>query len=205
MHAAASLVNPVPHPAPIEPAVTPSALRELTSGLARGDDAAWTQFHREHGPGIFRHLLAQTHGDYDLAGEALQQTYLRVARYVRPCDAAPMFASWLRTVARSALNDLRRRRRTFWQLLRRRADDASSAADPADADNDSALSEALETALARLTVADRTLLEAKYFTGLDVRTLATQLELSPKAVESRLTRARAELRRRILGALTTHE
>lgn len=204
MHAAANLVNSAAHSAPLQPVLPPSALRELTTGLARGDDAAWTQFHREHGPGIFRYLLAQTRGDHDLATEALQQTYLRVARYARPCDAAAMFASWLRTVARSALNDLRRRRRSFWELLRRRKETIPDD-DPADAHNDATLSAALETALTQLTAADRALLEEKYLAGVDVRTLAMRLELSPKAVESRLTRARAELRRLIIAALPAHE
>ena len=176
-----------------------------TAGLARGDDTAWAQFHREHGPGIFRYLLAQTHGDHALATEALQQTYLRVARYARPCDVAAMFASWLRTVARSALNDLRRRRRSFWELLRRRAENTNDETDAVDAHNDGALSTALETALAQLPTADRTLLEEKYFSGVEVRTLAARLNLTPKAVESRLTRARAELRRLVLAALSTHE
>ena len=99
MHAAASPLNAAICPTRMEPAV-PSPLRELTSGLARGDDTAWTQFHRDYGPGIFRQLLAETRGDHDLASEALQQTYLRVARHARPCDSAPMFAGWLRLVAR---------------------------------------------------------------------------------------------------------
>ena len=52
-------------------------LRELTAALARGDDAAWAEFHRDYGPEIFRYVLGGTRGDYDLAAEALQQTYLR--------------------------------------------------------------------------------------------------------------------------------
>ena len=100
MHAAASPLNAATCPARMEPAAAPSALHALTSGLARGNDLAWIEFHRDYGPGIFRQLLAATRGDHDLAGEALQQTYLRIARHARPCDSAPMFATWLRTVAR---------------------------------------------------------------------------------------------------------
>src|ERR1019366_3823114 len=103
----------------MEQAAAPSPLRELTVGLARGDDAAWAEFHRDFGPGLFRYLLGATRGDYDLAGEALQQTYLRIARYARPCDSAPMFGGWLRVVAGSVLNDCRRHRRSFWNLLHR--------------------------------------------------------------------------------------
>ncbi len=202
MHVTASPLNAAGYPARMESTSAPSPLRDLTSGLARGDDIAWTEFHRDYGPGIFRQLLAATRGDHDLASEALQQTYLRIARHARPCDSAPMFAAWLRTVARSALHDCWRRQRTFWQLLR------NPLAAPEDATNeqeDDTLAEALESALAQLDAADRTLLEQKYFSGRDVRTLAAQLEVTPKAVESRLTRARAELRRLLVAALKRHE
>jgi RNA polymerase sigma factor (sigma-70 family) len=205
MHAAASPLNAATCPARMEPAAAPSPLRELTIGLARGDDPAWAQFHRDYGPGIFRQLLAETRGDHDLASEALQQTYLRVARHARPCGSAPMFAGWLRVVARSALNDCRRRRRTFWDLLRNRDAAAEETPDLASSANETALASALDTALAQLDAADRSLLERKYFSGAEVRTLAEHLAITPKAAESRLTRARAELRRLLIAALKRHD
>jgi RNA polymerase sigma factor (sigma-70 family) len=180
-----------------------SPLRELTAGLARGDDAAWAQFHRDYGPGIFRQLLAATRGDYDLASESLQQTYLRIARHARPCESAAMFGSWLRTVTRSALSDCRRRRRSFWMLLSRRQSDPSDEADYAS--NEDRLLVALESALAAIGPDARRLLESKYLLGSDVRMLALHLAISEKAVESRLTRARAELRERLLANLPDHE
>ena len=182
---------------------TASPLRELTTGLAQGDDAAWAQFHREYGPGIFRQLLASTGGDHDLATEALQQTYLRVARHVRPCDAAAMFGAWLRIVARTALHDCRRRRVSFRTLLQRRHADPSDA--PSDEKEEERLLTALDQALSQLVPEDRSLLEAKYFAGTEVRIIASQLAVSPKAVESRLTRARAQLRRHLLAALPRHD
>jgi RNA polymerase sigma factor (sigma-70 family) len=202
MPAAVSPLNAATFPARMESAAAPSPLRELTTGLARGDDAAWSEFHRDYGPTLFRQLLAATHGDHALASEALQQTYLRIARHARACDSAPMFSAWLRTVARSALHDCWRRRRTFWQLLRH---PSAAPESPSDDSRDGALTDALDAALAQLDATDRALLEQKYFAGLDVRTLATRLELTPKAVESRLTRARAELRRLLIAALKRHE
>lgn len=185
----------------------PSRLRELTTGLANGDDAAWVAFHREYGPGLFRYLLGGTRGDYDLAAEALQQAYLRIARHARPCDSAPQFEGWLRLVAGSALNDCRRRKKHFWQFLIRSADDAAES-DPAtalEAAGDDRALVALDSALTRLDPADRALLEEKYIAGVDVRTLAAQREITPKAAESRLTRARGELRRHLTAVLSRHE
>ncbi|HVS52071.1 MAG TPA: sigma-70 family RNA polymerase sigma factor [Opitutaceae bacterium] len=196
---AASLASTVP----LSPSRTDaSPLRALTMALARGDDASWARFHRDYGPAIFRRLLALTRGDHDLASEALQQTYLRIARYARPCDSEAEFATWLRVVARTALSDCRRRRQSFWQLLRRRAVEPDSA--NLDAEDDRLLA-ALDGALALLDADDRALLEAKYLAGADVRSIASRLGISAKAAESRLTRARAELRHRLLAALPRHE
>jgi RNA polymerase sigma factor (sigma-70 family) len=184
----------------LEAEATP--LRTLTTGLARGDDAAWMQFHREYGPGLFRQLLAATRGDHDLAGEALQQAYLRVARHARPCDSGAQFASWLRLAARSALSDCRRRRRSYFSLLRHRAAEPT-----AWSNDDGPLFAALDASLGALASEQRALLEAKYFRRESVQSIADRLGLTAKAVESRLTRARAELRGRLNLALreSAHE
>ena len=63
----------------------------------------------------------------------------------------------------------------------------------------------LDNSLRRLDAADQALLNAKYYDGIDVRTLASQLNLTPKAVESRLTRARIALRRELLAAFERDE
>jgi RNA polymerase sigma-70 factor (ECF subfamily) len=177
-------------------------LRRLTTAMAAGDDAAWARFHEIYGPALFRQLLALARGDHDLARETLQHTYLRIAKHVRPCDTEAMFRCWLRTVARTALQDCWRRRRSFTDLLFRRGLEPPELADPA---TDDRLMSELDKALRRLDPADQALLEAKYFAGLDVRTLASNLGLTPKAVESRLTRARVALRRELLLALHRHD
>jgi RNA polymerase sigma-70 factor (ECF subfamily) len=186
-----------------EAVAPPAEILALTTGLARGDNGAWKQFHRVYGPMLFSRLLAQTRGDHDLAMESLQQTYLRVARHARPCDSVPMFRSWLTMLTRSALQDCRRRRTGFWRMLLRRQ------SEPDDPDGGNAAVEALHNALAKALAAlspdERTLLEGKYFLGGSVHALATQLGVTEKAVESRLTRARAELKRRLETLLHEHE
>lgn len=173
-------------------------LRELTRNLRRGNNAAWEQFHREFGPSIFRRLLGMTHGDHHLAEEALQHTYLRVARYVRPTDDAQRFASWIATVTRSAAADCFRSRNRFWSVLRR------NSAEPAlTNDSDTAVHAALEIALSQIERHDRALLNAKYLAGKSVHAIAEELSTSAKAIESRLTRARAALRTKILSVLAT--
>lgn len=201
---AATGLNPDATPLRMEPTAAPPTLREFTAALGRGEDPAWERFHREFGPRLFRQLLAATRGDHALASEALQQAYLRVARHARPCEHETVFLAWLRTVARSALNDCYRRRRSFWAMLRRRHDDPSEQPDFA-AESDDRLLLALDRALHSLAPEDRDLLQAKYFSGRSVRSLAAAFAVSEKALESRLTRARSALRGALLTALSRHE
>jgi RNA polymerase sigma-70 factor (ECF subfamily) len=193
---------------PVEQAVAQVSpeLKHLTAGLARGDDAAWAQFHRDYGPAIFRQLLGATRGDHDLASEALQQTYLRIARHARPCDSEVMFGAWLRVVARTALSDCRRRRRSFWDMLRRRANEPEEPDRDAGAhEEDNFLTGAIDAALAALAPEERALLEAKYYDGESVHVIAERLGISIKAAESRLTRARTELRQQLSDRIARHE
>jgi RNA polymerase sigma factor (sigma-70 family) len=200
--ATSSLSDPLLN-ARMESVAPPSPLLALTDGLARGDDAVWMQFHREYGPALFRQLLAATRGDHDLASEALQQTYLRIARHVRRCDNAAQFQSWMRVVARTALSDCRRRRTSFWRLLSRWHQDPTETG--SSTRDEEEIEAVLAAELAALEPDNRALLEGKYFRGADVRTLADELGITPKAAESRLTRARAELRSRLIAVLNPHE
>jgi RNA polymerase sigma factor (sigma-70 family) len=177
-------------------------LHRLTTAMARGDDDAWAEFNRIYGPAVFRQLLALTRGDHATAQEAQQLTYLRVAKFIRPCETEAMFRAWLRTVARTTLLDCWRRRRSFTDLLFRKRQEPPELADPS---QDDRLNLELDQALARLSPGDRALLDSKYFAGLSVITIASQLAVTPKAVESRLARARDALRRELLSALQRHE
>jgi RNA polymerase sigma-70 factor (ECF subfamily) len=174
----------------ISPAAS-AELAELTRGMSTGDDEAWQTFHREYGPILFRILLAGTRGDPHLAAEARQRAYLRISRHVRVCDQPAMWLGWLRTVAHSALSDARRRDRAFADRILRRAAEPDTA--PTEAE-ESELFSALDAALVQLPPASRALIESKYLHGKSVAQLASELFVTPKAVESRLTRAREELR-----------
>ena len=180
------------------------ALAALTRALARGEDAAWQEFHRVQGRMLFRYLLTLTRGDPHRADEALQQTYLRVAKHVRVCDQPVQWEAWLRRVARTVLADQRRGEGRFWRMLFRRAEE------PESGDGDGGHEAELEILYGKLDAAmdglpeeARRVLEGKYLRGLSVETLAAELGLSTKALESRLTRAREALRARMRGGDAT--
>jgi len=172
-----------------------SATARLTAGLAAGDEAAFREFHAAYFDRLLRYLLVILQGDEAGARDALQETLLRVVRHARRFETEAEFWGWLTVLARSAALDAGRKQSRYWAVLKRfmfgRGE--SETADPF-ATHRTALHESLEHALQKLDPVDRQLIEAKYFEQTSVAGLAAQSGLTEKAVESRLHRARQQLR-----------
>lgn len=184
------------------------ALGDLTRRMAAGDDEAWESFHRRYGPVLFRMLLALTLGDSHLASDGLQHAYLKISRHIRACDNEAMWIAWLRMVAKSALNDARRKENRFMAMLRRCWMQTPLEAPPSPHEESSAenrLTAALDQAMDELASPTRDLIGAKYLLGQTVEEIAAAAGISEKAVESRLARAREELRDRVKLILSHHE
>lgn len=181
--------------------VTPGAeLRALTAAMTQGDEAAWRQFHDRYAPRLLRYLLVASCGREEAARDALQATFLRAVRHSRPFDHEDIFWSWLTVLARSALADELRKGGRYRSLLDRwlrRSDQDLPAPDDADAH----LLELLERNLAALPADDRAVLERKYFEREAVQSIAHAQGTTEKAIESRLVRARRQLRDRLLADL----
>src|SRR5438034_3100709 len=93
-------------------------IRELTSGLAVGDEEAFREFHAAYFGRLLRYLFVVTHGDEQAAHDALQETMTRVVRYARRFDSEEAFWSWLTVLARSAVSDAGRKRSRYWRLIK---------------------------------------------------------------------------------------
>ena len=174
----------------------------LTRRMAQGDETAYRTFYEAYFDRLSRYLLVVTAGDEEAAREALQSTLLRVVRHIKVFPSDAVFWSWLTVLARSALSDQTRKRRRYLAFLDRftwhtRAQQAA----PADPEADARLDTLLEGSLAALPFDERRLLEAKYFERRSVREIAEELNLSEKAVDSRLVRIRQKLKNAILEAL----
>jgi len=179
-------------------------VRLLTGGMTRGDENAYRTFHEAYFQRLFRYLLVVAAGDEDAAREAVQSTFLRVARYIKPFDDEPRFWNWLAVLARTALADQRRKRSRYRSFLERFTGHAQIEAEvkPAsDGQADAQLLDALEDCVHRLPPDERELVQRKYFARESVRDIAESLQLSEKAVESRLTRVRLKLRMETLNGL----
>ncbi len=177
-----------------------SATAALTGGLAARDEEAFRQFHAAYFDRLLRYHLVIMRGDEHAAHEALQETFLRVVRHARRFDDEEIFWSWLTVLARSAATDGGRKRHRYWQLLANYARSFIGAADvPAPSDDaETRWHDLLMRGLDELEPDVRRLVEGKYFRRASVRELAAESGLTEKAVESRLLRARRELREGVL-------
>jgi RNA polymerase sigma-70 factor (ECF subfamily) len=169
----------------------------LTRGLAGGDEAAFREFHALYFHRLFRYLIVVAHGDEVLARDALQETFVRVARHARRFDDAKAFWDWLAVLGRSAVADGGRRQSRYRRLLSLFKHEPPP---PAPRSEEEAFA-ALESALALLDENDRALLHRKYGEGCTAQRIATECGISEGAVESRLVRIRRELRAHILKVL----
>jgi len=170
--------------------------------MVAGDETAYRTFHEAYYPRLTRYLLVVTHGNEDATREALQATFIRVVRHIRVFDDEACFWNWLTVLARTACADQRRKRSRYQAFLDRFTQHAR--AEAAGAENgqaDSRLVAALEHSVRSLPAEERTLVDRKYLDRESVRAIATSLQLSEKAVESRLGRIRQKLKATILTGL----
>ena len=171
--------------------------------MVAGDEAAYRQFHEAYCPRLHRYLLVVATGDEDAAREALQAACIRVGRHIKEFSDEQIFWNWLTVLARTALADQRRKRSRYRTFLDRftlqvRLDAAGQAEDGR---ADAQLLAALERSVRELPTDERDLVERKYFGREPVREIADALQVSEKAIESRLTRVRRKLKDALLTKL----
>lgn len=176
----------------------------LSRGLAGGDEEAFRQFHERYFNRLLRYLMVITRGDEEEAREALQETYLRVARHARPFEKEEVFWSWVIVLARSAARDRGRKQQSYWRLLARytRFWTSFGPDEPRGREADEQIRVLLNQSLKDLPSLDRKLVEGKYLQGASVIELANNSRMTEKAVESRLLRARRRLRETLLRKLS---
>jgi RNA polymerase sigma factor (sigma-70 family) len=175
----------------------------LTRRMVEGDETAYRSFLEAYSGRLWRYLLVVAAGNEDAAREALQATFIRVARHIKVFHDEATLWSWLTVLARSAYRDDTRKRRRYFFFLDRFARHAD--AEPGDADSvraDEQLSALLEQQMAALAPDEKELIEQKYFARRSMRDLAGEWQTTEKAVESRLSRIRRKLRLAVLARLS---
>jgi RNA polymerase sigma-70 factor (ECF subfamily) len=172
--------------------------------MAGGGESAFTRFHGAYFDPLYRYLLVRVRGDEDLARDVLQETMLRVIRYVKPFEKEGDLWNWVRRLAKTALVDEWRRRRARRGIandtfpMREGNPDKDGYREE---EGSAILLQHLESSLGLLDEGERRLVEGKYLEDKSVKELARETKCSPKAVESRLGRIRRKLKAFILERL----
>ena len=175
--------------------------RTLARLIAAGDSHAFEAFFREYFPRLFRFTLARVRGDADLAEEIVQRTMCQVVRKMGSYRGEALLFTWLCQICRNEMAATFRQRR--WQGsqvalpedhpgIRAALESISVESDtPEKAQTREDLARFVRITLEYLPTKYATALEMKYIRGCSVDEIGEQLNISTKAAESVLSRARA--------------
>ncbi len=174
-----------------------------------GDEQAFEALVMRSENEIYR-LARRMLGDAEDAQDAAQETFLRAFRGLKAFRGEASFRSWLTGIA---INVCRNKRGSAWARARRQSvtlgDEDPETGDPLEREvvdprpdpetttRGAELDQALTRALAALAPDQREILLLREMQGLEYEDIAQALGCPVGTVKSRLSRARAALRRRL--------
>lgn len=173
--------------------------RRLANAVGRGDEGAFRVLYDRYQERLFRFALVLSHGGESLAGETVQATFVTAAAKLRAVENEEHLWNWLARVARQHLAKTWRQQRKDPAVSVANFPECAEAHKP-----DSTLEEKLDVALLAMQPDERQLIEWFYFDGLSHKEIAGKLSMTPKAISSRLERARSRLRS-LLANTSFHE
>ena len=179
--------------------------RELVQRMLSGDERAFTEFFDGYFPGLFRFALARVGRNEDAAEEVVQATLCAAIAKLQTFRGEAALFTWLCTFCRHEVSAFYRRTGRNHAAVALVEDDPEVAAalESLAAASDSGPEAAMrrdETARLVYLLLDRlppryaAALEWKYIDGLSVTEIAARFDLTAKATESMLTRAREAFR-----------
>ncbi|HZF01934.1 MAG TPA: sigma-70 family RNA polymerase sigma factor [Methylomirabilota bacterium] len=170
--------------------------------MSKEDEMAWRTFYDAYFDRLWRYLLVIAAGNEDAAREALQAALVRVTRHIKIFRDENIFWSWLTVLARTAFADETKKRRRYFLFLDRFTLHAEVELDGANNNQaDGRLQILLEQKVALLPPDEQKLIGQKYFARQSVREIADELQMTEKAIESKLSRIRQKLKDDVLAEL----
>lgn len=176
---------------------------DLASGVRAGNEAAFTELHRQYSARLFRFALVMARGQEIVAAETVQNTFLRAIKHLHKAADDTALWAWLAKAARCAATDAARKASRYSAVISTftRLWSASESHPPAE-DTEAHWHQALEAAVAELSETDQAMLRARYHERNSLAEIAARHDTTDRAIESRLARLRAGLRAAILQRLS---
>ena len=177
--------------------------RRLVRRMVAGDEAAFEQFSNNYIPALYRFAQRRLSGDRDLVSDLVQSTLCKAIAKLDTYRGEAALMTWLCTCCQNEIaGHFRKQSRSGQEVNLADDEDLASEASfkPVIAHNPEQSflraenSEFVHEALDCLPPHYGRALEWKYIEDLPVKEIASRLDLSPKATESLLTRARASFR-----------
>lgn len=167
-------------------------LEELVKSAAAGDSDAFALLISRTQRAALAMALAVC-GDADLAGEVVQEAFIRAWRRLDSLQDAGRFEPWMAQIIRNlAMDHFRHEKKTAT------LDETFAGVDPGQPPDHPLHQEdqrkLIDAAIARLDETSRSIVLLRYYGDLDSKEIGRLLDMSPAAVDMRLSRARNQLR-----------
>jgi RNA polymerase sigma factor (sigma-70 family) len=172
----------------------------LFEGARAGDPAALEELMRERRAQVIRYAMRLCISPAD-AEEATQEALLALARYVGALREVAALSTWLFAAVRTHCTRLARRSLRYVLAGDRSEPLAIEGKTPEEQLVDRQLRQRLSVILAELDPALREVLVRRDILGQSAREAADALGISVAALKSRLHRARAEAKQRLMASL----
>jgi RNA polymerase sigma-70 factor (ECF subfamily) len=178
--------------------------RDDMARLNAGHDAALSAIMDRHGGRLFHYLIRQLNNDTE-AADLAQETFVRVYQNCARFRPDQRFSTWLYTIATNLIRDRFRWHKRHPQVSLEAEREAGALEDalpdpgasPSEQVEKSERTEEVRRAVQSLPDELRTPLILFEYEGLSHAEIGVVLNCSPKAVESKLYRARGQLRKRL--------
>jgi RNA polymerase sigma-70 factor (ECF subfamily) len=182
-------------------------LGKLVLRARAGDRDAFGELFRQTHQAVYG-MLWQMVGSEDEAKDLTQDTYLDAWRHLHTLKAPNAFRTWLFRIAANKAKDYMKKRRVHTESLDSLLDQSGEHAEPVDTKSapqqivlDSEREQVVQNAVMSLSEEHRAVVSMHYIGGLGVSEIAEALGVPRGTVLSRLARARAALKDRLLPYL----
>lgn len=190
---------------------------QFVARMISGDEAAFDLFSEHHIPALYRFALRRLQGDRELAAEIVQSTVCRAISKLASYRGGSALMTWLCAICRTEIAGYFRKRSRMGievelvdetldaEVIIQNGHQNGHKSSPETAILEKESTGLVHVVLDFLPGRYAQVLEWKYLEGLSVKSMAKRLEMSDKATESLLTRARKSFRRTYEELITTTE